>query len=558
MSTQNTPICSGQTLQHVLEGLSANRALSDTRRRDLKSAIVCYAALSGSGPAMVALDLAGIRSALDVMVPIQAKVSRKRWANLRSDLAAAISASGLRQMIKASGSEMSDSWSMLFSKARAPYLQHGLSRFARWSSERQIGPCDVTDAVVDRFIADLECGSLVRKIGELRQTVVRSWNALRKIVPQEGLSALEVRRRPIGPPRFPWAQLPKAFRVDVERYLEWASMPDPLDDAARTRALAPRTVKLQRDHIHSAVTAAIDAGINSDAVVKLEQLVSVDIFKRVLRQRWESEGRKLSAYTHGVAGTLIAVATEWVKAPSENLLALKAIRRKLGSIKFGLTDKNKSALRKFDDRRSLSLLLKLPGNIWRHRTSDLKVSRRGFIELQSGLAIQILLVAPLRMKNLASLEFEKHVQWPHGYNEPAWLIIDAEETKNKIPLEFELPEQLSERLFKYRNEIAPAITGSRPSKVFVTWNGRARTQATIALAIEKTVMKYVGVRLTPHQFRHLATKIMLDETPGAFVLVQQLMGHKDIQTTTNYYAGIDTRRAGRAQAALIAKLQNDF
>jgi integrase len=558
MSAHETPTASGQTLQHVLERLNTNGALSDTRRRDLKSAVVCYAALSGSSPAAVALDLAGIRAALDVMVPIQAKVSRKRWANLRSDLAAAISASGLRQMVKASGSEMSDSWSMLFAKARAPYLQHGLSRFARWASERQIGPCDVTDAALDCFIADLECGSLVRKIRELRPTVVRSWNALRKIVSQEGLLPLEVRRRPIGPPRFPWDQLPKSFRVDVERYLEWASMPDPLDDAARTRALAPRTVKLQKDHIHSAVTAAMGAGINSDAIGKLEQLVSLDIFKRVLRQRWESEGRKLSAYTHGVAGTLIAVATEWVKASSENLLALKAIRRKLGSIKSGLTDKNKSALRKFDDKRSLSLLLKLPGNIWRQTTRDLKVSRRGFIDLQSGLAIQILLVAPLRMKNLASLEFEKHVQWPHGYNEPAWLIIDAEETKNKIPLEFELPEQLSERLAKYRNEITPAITGSRPNKVFVTWNGRARTQATIALAIEKTVMKYVGVRLTPHQFRHLAAKIMLDETPGAFVLVQQLMGHKDIQTTTNYYAGIDTRRAGRAQAALIAKLQNDF
>ena len=40
------------------------------------------------------------------MVPAQAKVSRKRWANLRSDLAAAIDASGLLPMLKTAGVEL--------------------------------------------------------------------------------------------------------------------------------------------------------------------------------------------------------------------------------------------------------------------------------------------------------------------------------------------------------------------------------------------------------------------------------------------------------------------
>ena len=63
------------------------------------------------------------------------------------------------------------------------------------------------------------------------------------------------------------------------------------------------------------------------------------------------------------------------------------------------------------------------------------------------------------------------------------------------------------------------------------------------------------MKITPHQFRHLAAKIALDANPGAYELVRQLLGHKNLRTTTNNYAGIDTRRAGRAHADLIMKLR---
>jgi integrase len=68
-------------------------------------------------------------------------------------------------------------------------------------------------------------------------------------------------------------------------------------------------------------------------------------------------------------------------------------------------------------------------------------------------------------------------------------------------------------------------------------------------------LRHLGVKLTPHQFRHLAAKIALDANPGAYELVRQLLGHKILKTTTNFYAGIDTRRAGRAHADLIMTLR---
>ena len=77
------------------------------------------------------------------------------------------------------------------------------------------------------------------------------------------------------------------------------------------------------------------------------------------------------------------------------------------------------------------------------------------------------------------------------------------------------------------------------------------------VAIEKTVLRWLGVKLTPHQFRHIVAKIILDANPGAYELVRQMLGHKNMKTTTSFYAGIDTRRAGRAHAELIMKLREN-
>ena len=547
------------TLQDVLGGLNGNPALSESRRRDLKSAVNCFATLTDSTPALIPLDLAEIRAVLDLMVPIQAKMSRKRWANLRSDLSAAIAESGMLPMVKTAAVQLSESWLTLFQKAGTSRSRNGLSRLAHWASERQISPRDVNKAVVDQFITELLERSLVRKIIVLRQDSVRSWNVLCKLLPEEGLEPIAVTKIQHRPARFPWNDLPESLRQDVEAYVKWGSVPDPLDETARSKALAPRTLDLRQDHIHSAVTAAAAAGLQSSELVNLGSLTKLETFKTILRHRWEGEGRKLTAYTHGVAGSLIAIAKEWVRVPDEELLALKAARRRLGSMKFGMTEKNKTTLMKFNDKRVRRRMLNLPDQLWQERKRELKASRRGFIDLQTALGIEILLfVAPLRMENLSMLQFGKHIQWPHSYDRPAWLIVADEETKTIVPLEYELPAALSKRLMTFRDTIAPAITGMRPSHLFVTWDGKPRSQAAIALAIHKTVLKYVGVRFTPHQFRHLAAKLRLDYDPDAIGLIQELLAHKNHETTRNFYAGISTLRAGRAHSEFISNLKKEL
>jgi integrase len=542
------------TLQSVLDRLAVDDSLAEVRKRDLRSAIISFAKLVEQPPAAIALDVARIRQSLDDMTPGRAHISNKRRTNLRSDLTAAIRVSGLHPMLKTADLDLDPAWTSVLASADRR-IRHGLSRFARWASQRRIRPGAVDNGTIDHFVAELGEASLVGTLHHMPGALARLWNELVAARDGAGLRRVFVPNIKPAPTRISWDQLSASFREDVERMLAWASCPDPLGEGARAKPLAPQTLRLRQQHIHSAASAAVAAGIPVTNVTSLASLLERDTFRALLRHRWRRADCTLSAYTHGMAVTLFVIAAEWVKLPADEIAALKALRRKLGPGPSGLTEKNKTMLRRFDDPRLITDLIHLPDRLWTAARRRLPTSRRAFVDLQTALAIDLLIHVPMRMQNLVCLNFRAHLHWPQGHRKPALVTLRADETKNHIPLEFEIPAALAERFQVYRNEIAPAVIGERPDAVFVSFSGRPRKRDTIKMTITKTIRSYLGVKLTPHQFRHLAAKIILDDNPGAYELVRQLLGHTNVSTTTTFYAGIDTRRAGRAHADLVMKLR---
>jgi integrase len=112
-------------------------------------------------------------------------------------------------------------------------------------------------------------------------------------------------------------------------------------------------------------------------------------------------------------------------------------------------------------------------------------------------------------------------------------------------------------LIEYRDRIAPKIIGRRPLRLFENVDGSPKSQATVAWLFSTALKKRAGIVMTIHQARHLAAKIMLDDQPGNFEGTKQLLRHKNIKTTANFYAGIDSRRAGRHHQRLIDQALED-
>ena len=158
---------------------------------------------------------------------------------------------------------------------------------------------------------------------------------------------------------------------------------------------------------------------------------------------------------------------------------------------------------------------------------------------------------PIRPQNLWALKFDEHIFLHEGPGAISSLELPATEVKNRTEIAFDIPPRLAKMLIEYRNRIAPKVIGRRPDRLFVKVDGSPKNQEAVSWLIRTYLRKQVGLQLSPHQFRHLGAKVVLDAEPGDFETVRQLLAHKSLQTTVSSYTGISSRRAARHHQHLM-------
>jgi integrase len=525
-------------------------SLPAPRLRDLCSAVRRIADLLGDEPAHIALDLPAISSKLASINPVAVGVSIKTLANLRSGFLAAVKLSGLKPVPPRPKAQLSQAWLDLVARLSGKRAHLGLSRFAHYASANDIAPSEVNDVAIQDFIAAVRDGSLHRQPNVLHRQVTLIWNEVAKL---SGFPPVTVAsfRAPVK--RIDWALLPDSFRKDVEDHLQWCGGTDVFAADARSRALAPRTVKLRRNQIHAAVTALVESGIKRSTIRSLSNLIPPENFKRILRQRLKTAGGGENAFNRDLAEALVQIAREWVKVDASSLAELKRLTSKLPLPASGLTAKNKASLRQFDDPEVLRRLINLPPVLWAEVKRETNPNFRTLAKAQAALAIGCLSFMPLRRENLTGLTYGVHLFLGEGSRATSTLEMPAGELKNDIEVAFDIPPHVAKMLIEYRDTFAPKVIGHRPGRVFVNADGSPKSASTVAWLIKAYLRRRAGIVLSPHQFRHLCAKIMLDAAPGNFEAVGQLLAHKNRKTTSNFYAGIDTRRAARHHQRLIER-----
>jgi integrase len=540
------------TLRDVLS-LIDQAGLTGTRRRDMVSATNRICEIAGTTPASMRAEVAVLKDLLSRIRPAAHGLSVKSWSNLRSLFAAALQLAGVIDPSGRGSAKRNPAWAPLLEAiADDQRLSNGLAAFANWCAGQGISPSEVDDAAVQRFLTWLEAKTLQPKPRDLVRRVPNVWNeagAKFDFWPPTKLTRISFKT---PAKHLEWSHLSPSFQQEADAYLGLRADPDPFDERpdAPRRPLAASTVRQQREHLRLAGSILMQ---NGEVIEHLADLVIPERFKIVLRYYHEQANREPNAFVIGVAKTLVQVAKYHVGASVEELSKLKHLASKLPAVPLDLTRKNKSLLRQLESERIRAKLLFLPEQLMDHVAKDLDRGRVRFVEAQVAIAIDIQLASPLRPQNLSRLTWKDNFSEPNGPRGLLLLHIPAQDTKSKKQdIVAEVPDDVARRLRWYRRQVLPRLGADMNGPLFVTEKGSRKSQATLAVQIADTTERHVGVRMTPHLFRHYGATDYLDQHPEDFETVRAMLGHA-WSKTTRIYAGSSSRRASRAYGQHLFK-----
>lgn len=539
------------TFADLIARVAADEALSLRARQNWTWALRAVARAVGKDPVAVPAHPEFLRKLLDQAAPASIGINRAAWNNARSLCGKALEWAGLASMPGHYQAPFTPAWQELWTKLPASTaLSFQLARLLHWASAQGVEPADMNDASLDRFHQDLVAESIVRVPYEIYRGAARSWNNARERIPgwpQQNL-AVPSRQKTFS---LPWGAFPPSLEADVEAYLRRAAGLD-LSDDHFTRAQRPATIETRRWQLRLFATALVKSGIAADALVDLRATLVPEVAALGLKYLFDRNAGVSNVQISNLADFLPTLAAR-LGMPETTIARLRIMKKKLKVTQHGMTARNREALRAFDDPAAVETLLRLPQQILREVRATGRAGYREAKMIQTALAVELLLNAPVRIQNLASIDLNRHLLRVGGRsNRAVHLRFPASEVKNANDLEFPLMQESVELLESYLADWRPLlITG--PSSLLFPGKLTHQHKGNGALSgqIKELVHAYTRLDMPAHRFRHAVGKIFLDRNPGQYEVVRQLLGHKDIKTTVAFYAGAESASAGRHYAQTI-------
>ena len=524
-----------KTLEDLIQAIEHRLDISPQRRRDLISGIRCVARGIGMPPADIPASVNHLRKTTGRLHHKTIGVSKGRLANAVSAVRRGLEICGVVSPLGRDIGMLSPTWRCLYDRLPKNYARVGLARFIRFCSIQGIEPGEVSDAASEGFREVLEQESLGKNPRAAHQTACRLWNRMSDEISEWPKIRLAVPRYETRIYAADMSLLPQSVRDEFDGYIGVLAGNDPFRGP---RPYRPASLKAVAAHVRAYVSALHHSGVDITRIESLKELVSSSNFEIAIRWHWERAGNKASKHIGEIAWTIRNIAVKHLKLGDD---VATYFREKLSHFEMrqsGLSDKNRRALAQFESPEAVRKYLLAPEQLWQdaHRTEGHTAS----LSAQSAIAIEILIFAPLRIENLNGLRLDRHLKWRE---ERLHIHIPADEVKNRQTLEFLLPAPVSRRVKAYVERYRGTLTGSPSPFLFPGRHGRPKDRSCLSRQISKALLDASGIRLTPHQFRHAAAKILLDRRPGHYEVVRQLLGHNSTSTVYESYSGTETRAA---------------
>ena len=539
---------SNPSLADALEALD-KASLTQIQKRDTRSAVVTFCKALGLSPSDVPANMAYARRKLEGMSYTALGFSKGRWSNIKTGVARAIGLVG-KTYPSRNTAPLLPEWEELLD-ATPKSLNRKLSAGARFLSNRCVTPSTVILADLLAYRGTILNDRLRANAEQAWDHFLWAWNGAAERMPDTWPQIEIARTAKREVYVFPFAFFPESFEADVTAYADRLRNVD-LDEDGPIRPARPATIKTRIYQLRAAASALAHSDVDPATIVSIATLVEVDNFKATLHFFMQRAGGKSSANVAQMATCLRNAARHFVKVDDAHDKHLARLCRRVAVQGGGLTAKNRDRLRPFDDPEVAQDFLCLPDTIRQHIQRDKRAPAQKAVDAQLAAAIALLQAIPIRIANLAAIDLNRHMK---PQRRDVHLVISEAETKNRQPIDFNIPPYALDILRWYIRDYRPFLMSEPTDALFPGRGGQPKSAHTLGEQIKKIVFRFTGLAFNVHLFRHFAGKVFLDRQPGSYEIVRQVLGHKRIDTTTSFYSGAEVQRASTVFNQLVDDLR---
>ena len=533
---------SGPTLADVL-AMIPEMSVPHQARHNMASGIRSLCRVVDRTPQFVPLHTPSLRRLIGNAAPGAVGLSSSRWRNVRSDVNRAIRLSELSVDVGPEQVPLTAAWECIARLAPDATRRSILRRFGRFCCSLQLEPQRVEDGTVDRFYSYLDLNQLSKTPERTVRDLIRAWNCF-VAQEREGPFANLARRSSQRCYTLTWDELPKPLAEAACDFRESSLKPAFFDGGDAPTPVRPATANQRDRMLRRLASAEILAGIDRSTLQSLADVVHPDRLQRGLEFFIDRNGGHPNKQVFDMALLALVIARHWAALPDEQVAVIERWVKKFRVPQDGMTEKNRERLRQFGDDGVIRALLTLPERLIA-KAERRPVDSRSALMVQTSVALALLSEAPLRLDNLRILDRQRHFRRGFSVDLPHYqLVIPAAEVKNKVDLEFTVPSRVMAMIERYLAVYQPLLTNGQASTLlFPGRSGQPKHDTALRRNISESIYRELGLHVNPHLFRHLGALLFLKIHPGQYESVRQLLGHKNIQTTINFYAGFETDEA---------------
>lgn len=575
------------TLRDARALVAADAALSANRRRTLGSTFTKLEELAAPQHTedTLRLDPRVVLQLLDRPSPALSRVGPGTLANYRAALRAFLRGLGFLEFARVQSSlcVMDKPWSALLASLPADREFYRLRPFAAFCAAEGIAPEAVGEETVVAYAARRAAERGGARARDQGRRVAALWNTAGRMVP--GWPATRLGTLPGGREvSLPFEAYPQRLQDQVQLFLH--SLTHAPDKSGRRRLFAregtasrlykprsDRTVLTRSQCLRRLLHGAVQGGIPIEELDTLAVVGTMPFIETALEWHFARKGGVLTADMNVFSATILVVC-QYLGIEEK---PLREIKQRLALTKpearREITPRLRLILDALKDKQTRAALLHLPRLLlneaqrlrdgWtdgQDRHHPPRISEGAWLA-QTAVAIEILLNAPVRMKNLHEMRLGHELRLTQT-SRTRWvglILVDETQAKNRRGVEFPLAPDTIALLRRYCEGFRSLLPNRDTNWLFPGNAGpdKPRSPSSLGDAIANTIHQYVGIRMHPHAFRAFAGAMILERDPHAIDDVRAVLGHSGFQTAMTFYLAISSRAAAERLSAELGRQRRE-